>query len=138
MSYKLENTIGDQLVAQLKLDMVQKLYDEVITLRKENEQLKKLLAEKYSRKKKNLSVTLDNPKYVKNADKEQLLKIILNKFKAENPKAGAITFQQVKAVLEKRYGVETRTIGDFFRRQLLSYETTGGNKKKFIILKGKA
>ena len=70
-----------------------------------------------------------------NADKEQLLKIILDDFKAENPKAGTMTFQQVKAVLESRYGVETRTIGDFFRRQLPSCETTGGNKKKMIILK---
>ena len=70
-----------------------------------------------------------------NADKEQLLKIILDDFKAENPKAGTMTFQQVKAVLESRYGVETRTIGDFFRRQLPSYETTGGNKKKMIVLK---
>ena len=76
-----------------------------------------------------------NPKYVSNADKEQLLKIILDDFKAENPKAGTMTFQQVKAVLENRYGVETRTIGDFFRRQLPSYETTGGNKKKMIVLK---
>ena len=76
-----------------------------------------------------------NPKYVSNADKEQLLKIILDEFKAENPKAGTMTFQQVKAVLESRYGVETRTIGNFFRRQLPSYETTGGNKKKVIVLK---
>ena len=46
-----------------------------------------------------------------------------------------MTFQQVKAVLESRYGVETRTIGNFSRRQLPSYETTGGNKKKMIVLK---
>ena len=76
-----------------------------------------------------------NPKYVSNADKERLLKIILDDFKAENPKADTMTFQQVKAVLESRYGVETRTIGDFFRRQLPNYETTGGNKKKMIVLK---
>lgn len=87
------------------------------------------------RVKNNLSVTLDNPKYVSSTNKEQLLKIILDDFKAENPKAGTMTFQQVKAVLESRYGVETRTIGDFFRRQLPSYETVGGNKKKMIILK---
>ena len=133
MSYKSENTMNGQWVAQLKREMVKKLCDEIITLRKENEQLKELLEKKYSSKKKNLSVTLDNPKYVKNADKEQLLKIILNKFKAENPKAGAITFQQVKAMLS-HYGVKTKTIGNFFRRQLLNYETTGGNKRKFILL----
>ena len=141
MSYKSENTMNGQWVAQLKREMVKKLCDEIITLRKENEVLEayndfllnELFAEKHSSKKKNLSITLDNPKYVKNTDKEQLLRIIINEFKAENPKAGAITFQQVKAMLS-HYGVKTKTIGNFFRRQLLNYETTGGNKKKFILL----
>jgi len=79
--------------------------------------------------------TVYNPKHVTNDDKDKLLKIILDDFKAENPKAEAMTFQQVRAVLESRYGVETRTIGNFFRRQLPSYETAGGNKKMMIVLK---
>ena len=133
--YKFNNTPGNQMAEQLKCDMVQKLCEDVINLRKENEQLKKLLADKDICKNNNLSVTLGNPKYVSNTDKEKLLKIILDDFKTENPKDGTMTFQQVKAVLESRYGVETRTIGDFFRRQLLSYKTIGGNKKKMITLK---
>lgn len=76
-----------------------------------------------------------NPKYVTNSDKETLLAKILSDFKAENPKSDGMTFQQVKNVLASRYGVETRTIGNFFRRQLPSYETKGGNKKKVIVKK---
>ena len=79
--------------------------------------------------------TVYNPKYVTNQDKEKLLSVILEDFKAENPKSKTMTFQQVKAVLESRYDIETRTIGNFFRRQLSEYETTGGNKKKMIVLK---
>jgi len=79
--------------------------------------------------------TVYNPKHVTNDDKDKLLKIILDDFKAENPKTENMTFQQVRAVLESRYGVETRTIGNFFRRQLPNYETAGGNKKKMIVLK---
>jgi len=76
-----------------------------------------------------------HPKYVTNGDKETLLAKILSDFKAENPKSDGMTFQQVKAVLESHYGVETRTIGNFFRRQLPSYITKGGNKRKVIVLK---
>ena len=50
-----------------------------------------------------------NPKYVTNSDKKTLLAKILGDFKAENPKSDGMTFQQVKAVLESRYGIETRT-----------------------------
>ena len=79
--------------------------------------------------------TVYNPKHVSNNDKDKLLKIILDDFKEENPKAVNMTYHQVRAVLESRYGVETRTIGNFFRRQLPNYETAGGNKKKKIVLK---
>ena len=79
--------------------------------------------------------TIYNPNYVTNQDKEKLLAVILEDYKAENPTETSMTFQQVKAVLESRYGIETRSIGNFFNRQLKDYETTGGNKKKLIVLK---
>jgi hypothetical protein len=63
---------------------------------------------------------------------------ILSQYQAENPQAETMTFQQVKAVLSERYGIETRTIGNFFRRQLPEYETSGGNKKKVIVLHKKS
>jgi hypothetical protein len=78
--------------------------------------------------------TVHNPNYVTNQDKEKLLAVILQDYKDENPSADSITFQQVKAILESRYGVETRTIGNFFARQLKEYETAGGNKRKVIVL----
>ncbi|MDA7893339.1 hypothetical protein N9B38_00335 [bacterium] len=80
-------------------------------------------------------LTIYNPNYVTTEDKEKLLATILEDFKAENPEATAMSFQQVKAVLQSRYDIETRTIGNFFSRQLKEYETTGGNKKKLIVLK---
>jgi len=67
-------------------------------------------------------------------DKEKLLAIILEDFKAENPEATTMSFQQVKAVLQSRYNIKTRTIGNFFSRQLRDYETNGGNKQKLIVL----
>lgn len=76
-----------------------------------------------------------NPNYVTNQDKEKLLEVILEDYRSENPSSDAITFQQVKAILESRYGIETRTIGNFFARQLKEYETSGGNKRKVILLK---
>ena len=75
-----------------------------------------------------------NPNYVTNHDKETLLQEILKNFKLENPSAEEMTFQQVKAVLKTRYGIETRTIGNFFRRQLGAYETRGGNKRKVVVI----
>jgi hypothetical protein len=79
-------------------------------------------------------VSVYNPRYVTNADKKELLAQILRDFKEENPGADRITFQQVKSILAVRYGVKTKTIGNFFRRQLPSYRTTGGNKLKVILL----
>ncbi|WP_237227646.1 hypothetical protein [Rubinisphaera sp. JC750] len=77
---------------------------------------------------------LYNPNYVTNDDKEKLLLKILLDFKRENPRAKGMTFQQILSVLKHRYGVETRTIGNFFRRQLGAYSTEGGNRKKYILL----
>ena len=80
-------------------------------------------------------VEIYNTGYVTNGDKEKLLKAILEDYKAENPEATHISYQQVKAVLDSRYNIQTRTIGNFFNRQLREHETTGGNKKKLIVLK---
>ena len=79
--------------------------------------------------------TVYNPKYVTNQDKEKLLAEILEDHKQENPSADSVTFQQGKAILSSRYGIETRTIGNFFTRQLKQYETAGGNRRKVIVLK---
>lgn len=79
--------------------------------------------------------TVYNPNYVTNQDKGTLLQDILDGYKEENPSADSITYQQVKAILKSRYGIETRTIGNFFARQLKEYETAGGNKRKVIVLR---
>ena len=71
-----------------------------------------------------------NPKYVPNYVKAQLLSEILENFQLQGHKR--VTFQQVLEVLYKRYHVETRTIGNFFKDQLKGYKTIGGNRKKFI------
>ena len=75
-----------------------------------------------------------NTNYVTNKQKDQLLKEILANYSQENPHEDNIKFQDVLSILKDSYGIETRTIGNFFNSQLKKYETFGGNKKKFIKL----
>ena len=75
-----------------------------------------------------------NTGYVTNKQKDKLLKEILTNYSQENPRENSVKFQEVLGILKNNYGIETRTIGNFFNRQLKEYETFGGNKKKFIRL----
>lgn len=75
-----------------------------------------------------------SPYDITNHDNEKLLQSILENFKTENPYAEGLNFQQVKAVLETCCGIETRTIGNFFPRELGDYQTRSGNTRKVIIL----
>ena len=75
-----------------------------------------------------------NTGYVTNKQKDKLLKEILTNYIQENPCENSVKFQDVLSILKSNYGIETRTIGNFFSRQLKEYETFGGNKKKFIRL----
>lgn len=76
-----------------------------------------------------------NPNYVTSDDKEKLLANILSDFKAENSDLNKMPFGMIKAILKSRYKIETPSAGLFFRNQLKNYETTGGNKSKFVCLK---
>ena len=75
-----------------------------------------------------------NANYVTNKEKDKLIKEILTNYAQENPHEDSIKFQDVLSILKDSYGIQTRTIGNFFHRQLKEYETFGGNKKKFIKL----
>lgn len=72
---------------------------------------------------------VENPTYVTSQKKRELLKSIL-----ESHGGDKISFQEVKNILEQRYNIKTRTIGNFFRNELGKYNTTGGNRKKFILI----
>ena len=44
-------------------------------------------------------------------------------------------FGIIKTILKTKYKIETPSAGMFFSNQLKEYETTGGNKSKFVCLK---
>jgi hypothetical protein len=75
-----------------------------------------------------------NPNYVTSEDKGKLLVKILRDFRRENPSAEAMSFAAIKAVLKSRYRIETASAGLFFRKELKSWETRGGNKNKSVLL----
>ena len=72
-----------------------------------------------------------NPNYVRDYDKAAILGRIISTCGKRR-----ISFQEVKKRLKDEYGIETRTIGNFFRKQLPEYNRVGGNKKKFIVTRG--
>ncbi len=78
------------------------------------------------------NVTELNTGYVKDKQKDNLLKEIISNFTQKNPNKDRVGFQEVLSTLKDSYGIETRSIGNFFLRQLKDYETFGGNKKKYI------
>ena len=75
---------------------------------------------------------LRKTKNVKNETKTEILKEIISNYRAENPNKQAIGFQEVRQILQQRYNIKCRTIGNLLRNQLKSYATYGGNKNKKI------
>lgn len=75
------------------------------------------------------------PKYVSASHKVQLLESIIQDYRSANPNETAISFQTVLDILVKKYNIHTRTIGNFFKDQLVHYDTYGGNRKKFIKIR---
>lgn len=78
-------------------------------------------------------VHIHNPKYVSNTQKEELLFKILKDFHLETGEREGMLFQTIKQVLEHRYDIETRGIGDFFRHQLEQYECDGGKRNRRVL-----
>lgn len=77
---------------------------------------------------------IDSTKYVKSEKKGPLLDSILRNYQQLNPKAKTISYSEVKRTLEERYGIQCRSIANFFVDQLPNYETVGGNRNKSIVL----
>ena len=115
----------------------------------EIEQLEALLGSKFDglRQAEDLFTVLKNPGdeelaeleiegtgYVKKETKEKLLRKIFADYRRANPQATAISYRDVKETLEQNYGIECRSIANFFVGMLDSYETVGGNRNKAIVL----
>ena len=75
---------------------------------------------------------LRKTKSVKHETKTLMLKEIIENYRVENPNKQAIGFQEVRKILQEKYGVKCRSIGNLMREQLKSYATYGGNKNKKI------
>jgi len=75
---------------------------------------------------------LRKTKNVKSETKTEILKEIISNYRAENPNKQAIGFQEVRQILQQRYNVKCRSIGNLLSEQLKSYATYGGNKNKKI------
>lgn len=80
------------------------------------------------------SVQVEAAGYVKNGTKRRLLRQILRDYGLANPDAKTISYRTVKSVLEKDYGIQCKSIANFFVGMLDELETEGGNRNKQIVL----
>ena len=117
-------------------------------LDEERTQIEKLMKTKYKAlsKAKGLFSTSDVPDtaldieathYVTGAKKELLLDKILADFQLLNPNEKTCSFQQVKKELAEKYNIKTRTISNFFTRELKAFKLIGGNRNRQIVLNSK-
>lgn len=72
--------------------------------------------------------------YVKKEEKGPLLSAIIHDYQRANPKAKTVSYSYVKTTLDERFGIQCKSIANFFLEQLPDYETTGGNRNKAIVL----
>lgn len=83
----------------------------------------------------NVTVEIDSKHYVSASDKEVLLEKILSDYQLLNAKEKSCPFTHVKKELSQKYGIETRSISNFFVNHLGDYELIGGNRNKAIVMR---
>ncbi len=69
--------------------------------------------------------------------KKLILDKILADFQLLNPKEKTCSFTHVKKELADKYDIKTRTISNFFVKQLGNYELVGGNRNRALVMKAK-
>ena len=76
-----------------------------------------------------------NVNYVSAEDKEKLLLKILRDYALQNPSADSMPYRAIRNELVHRFKIDTPSTGLFFRNELKSMTTKGGNKNKAVVLK---
>lgn len=79
-------------------------------------------------------LVIEGTGYVKKETKVKLLAKIFDDYRRSNPKAETISYGEVKETLRRNYGIECRSIANYFVGMLDDYETVGGNRNKAIVL----
>ena len=74
-------------------------------------------------------------KYVKSSRKEDMFQVLIDEYATENPKAESIRFSELHERLTARYGVECRSVSNFFKDILSEYDKIGGKRNRAIMLK---
>tara|TARA_B100000029_G_scaffold302201_1_gene295080 strand:+ start:384 stop:770 length:387 start_codon:yes stop_codon:yes gene_type:complete len=83
------------------------------------------------------ALDIESTHYVSGKKKELLLDKILVDFQLLNPNEKTCSFQQVKQELSEKYNIKTRTISNFFTRELKALKLIGGNRNRQIVLNSK-
>lgn len=79
---------------------------------------------------------IESPNYVHSSEKEMILTTMLSNYRRLYPDHESVPFTWIKHELKQRYGIETKSISNFFVGILDNYELLGGNRNRSISLKG--
>ena len=76
----------------------------------------------------------DEKHYVTQEKKRIIFQSILQKYKAANPKEKTLPYKELHRMLREDYGIETRSVTNFFKGLLEKQELVGGTRNRAIVL----